>query len=477
MKRTQGQSILGEFENVSLGDKRLDQRLLAIAQAMEKAPELSFVEQARDAGTLEATYRFLSNKRVTPEAIFEGHTTMTAQRAAAHDYVLVVHDTTEFRFGGTKERKGLGRVNTAKRDGFLAHYSLCLSPQGEPLGSVDLYAWSRLDAKKRSKAQGTLRDPHRESLRWEESARRASERLYGMTTPIHVMDREGDHFELFATLVDNCQRFVIRLGHDRRLNTGRGRDGHPMLNEALGSGPALFTREIQMGRRQREQATKKQKIYPERAPRKARLEIRAQSIQLYRGHQYPEHLPDSLSLNFVEAKEVGSPPDATPVVWRIVTTESIDTKAQINEVIDIYRKRWLIEEFFKAIKTGCRFESHQLEDIQGLLIALTLESIIAWQLLRLRHVARADPEAPGKPLLSDVQWATMMHLRASRGEVNRALSVNDVIDEIAKLGAHLRNNGPPGWAVLKRGLKKLNLLAEGFSLASNGYAQKDVINL
>ena len=477
MKRTQGQSILGEFENVSLGDKRLDQRLLAIAQAMEMAPELSFVEQARDAGTLEATYRFLSNKRVTPEAIFEGHAAMTAKRAAAYDYVLVVHDTTEFRFGGAKERKGLGRVNSLKRDGFLAHYSLCLSPQGDPLGSVDLYAWSRLDAKKRSKAQGTLRDPHRESLRWEESARRSSERLYGMTTPIHVMDREGDYFDLFAMLVENNQRFVIRLGHDRRLKKGRGRDGHPMLNEVLGSGPALFTREVQLGRRQREQATKKQKVYPERAPRKARLEIRAQSIPLYRGHQHAEHLPDSLNLNFIEAKEVGAPRDATPVVWRIVTTEPIDTEAQMGEVIDIYRRRWIIEEFFKAIKTGCRFESHQLEDIKGLLIALTLESVIAWQLLRLRHVARTNPEAPGKPLLSEMQWATMIHLRAARGEVNQVLSVNDVIEEVAKLGAHLRNNGPPGWAVLKRGLKKLNLLAEGFSLASGGCTQKDVINL
>ena len=28
-------------------------------------------------------------------------------------------------------------------------------------------------------------------------------------------------------------------------------------------------------------------------------------------------------------------------------------------------------------------------------------------------------------------------------------------------------NGPPGWAVLKRGLRKLNLLAEGLSLAAH----------
>lgn len=49
---------------------------------------------------------------------------------------------------------GLGRVSTNNRDGFLAHYSLCLAPDGDPLGCLELFAWSRLDEKKRSKAYG-----------------------------------------------------------------------------------------------------------------------------------------------------------------------------------------------------------------------------------------------------------------------------------------------------------------------------------
>jgi len=217
VRQTRGQSIVGEFDGISLGDKRLDRRLSAIAQAMEGAPGDSFVEQAGNVAALEATYRFFSNKRVIPEAIFEGHAVKTAERAAAHQRVLIVHDTTEFRFGGAKERKGLGRVSKDKRDGFLAHYSLCLAPDGDPLGCLELFAWSRLDEKKRSKAYGSLRDPNRESLRWIQSAERASQRLLDGCTPIHVMDREGDQFELFASLIDADQRFVIRLAHDRRL--------------------------------------------------------------------------------------------------------------------------------------------------------------------------------------------------------------------------------------------------------------------
>ena len=465
MKQAPDRSIVGEFEDVSLGDKRLERRLGVIAQAMESAPGDSLVEQAGDVAALEATYRFLSNERVSPEAIFEGHAAKTAARAQEHDSVLVIHDTTEFRFGGAKERKGLGRVSTKKRDGFLAHYSLCLAPDGEPLGTLELVAWSRLDSDKRPQATGSLRDPNRESLRWVDSAERSSQRLFGRCAPIHVMDREGDQFELFASLLDQEQQFVIRLGHDRRLKKGRGRDGHPKLNEVLGSGPARFTRRVQLGRREREVATKKQKIFPEREPRSALLEIRAKAIHLHRAHQHSEHLPDSVLLNFVEAKEVGAPAGTTPVVWRLVTTEPIATEHQVAEVIDMYRKRWIVEEFFKAIKTGCRFESHQLEDIKGLLLALVIESAIAWQILRLRHVARSQPSAPGRNLLTRPQFETLNRLRALRGQPTDNLSVQQVIDELARLGVHLRNNGPPGWAVLKRGLRKLNLLAEGLCLA------------
>ena len=213
---------MGEFEAVSLGDRRLERRLSSVARAMETAPGESLVEQAGSVAQLEATYRFFSNKRVAPEAIFAGHAFNTAERASEFESVLVIHDTTEFRFGGVKERRGLGRVSTNKRDGFLAHYSICVSPNGEPLGSLELFAWSRLDRGKRPKAQGSLLDPDRESLRWAESAERASERLFGRSSPIHVMDRSWK-----AALDPRAVRRVAssprNLGKRRRGTHRRGR--------------------------------------------------------------------------------------------------------------------------------------------------------------------------------------------------------------------------------------------------------------
>jgi len=163
-------------------------KLGAIARAMEDAPGDSLVEQAGSVAALEATYRFFSNERVSPEAIFDGHAVKPAERASAHERVLVVHDTTEFRFGGAKQRTGLGRVSPKKRDGFLAHYSLCLAPDGDPLGTLELFAWSRLDEEKRPKATASFRNPNRESQRWIESGSPVFRRSGGYANFLHADD-------------------------------------------------------------------------------------------------------------------------------------------------------------------------------------------------------------------------------------------------------------------------------------------------
>lgn len=65
-----------------------------------------------------------------------------------------------------------------------------------------------------------------------------------------------------------------------------------------------------------------------------------------------------------------------------------------ERVVDIYRMRWLIEEYFKALKTGCAIEKRQLESKHALVNALAVLIPIAWRLLRLRALARENASAP-----------------------------------------------------------------------------------
>src|SRR5687767_15777357 len=99
---------LAEFEGVSLGDSRLDDRLRRIVTLSAVAPDDSFLEQMQTVADREALYRFLSNPKVTIGGVLEGHLRQTHERVLSHPVIRVIHDTTTFHFPG--ERNGLGRI-------------------------------------------------------------------------------------------------------------------------------------------------------------------------------------------------------------------------------------------------------------------------------------------------------------------------------------------------------------------------------
>lgn len=86
--------------------------------------------------------------KVTPDAILSPHFRQTARRAAAHERVLVVHDTTQFEFGGAVARVGLGRL-IRPGQGFFGHFALAVSADDdrETLGLLNVETVFRLDKK------------------------------------------------------------------------------------------------------------------------------------------------------------------------------------------------------------------------------------------------------------------------------------------------------------------------------------------
>lgn len=76
----------------------------------------------------------------------------------------------------------------------------------------------------------------------------------------------------------------------------------------------------------------------------------------------------------------------------LFTSEPVNTLAEATAVVDHYRARWVIEEYFKALKTGCAFERRQLTSFDGLTRALGVFVPIAWRLLVLRTRASTKSE-------------------------------------------------------------------------------------
>lgn len=459
-----------EYKSADLGDIRRTKRAGIIANAAARMPDNSLPRQAGTDSELEATYRFLNNDKVSAEALFSAHAEGTVGRAAQAGDVLVIHDTTAFSYGGELLREGLGPINGTNTQGFFTHASLCVSRVGQPLGVLGLYSWARTGERKGKRTRQVLQyDPDRESLRWFEAVESTAELLHGKADAVHVMDREGDCLELIASLVNEKQRFVIRLAYDRRLMPGRNTSDSAKLFEALSSTPVMLKREVPLSARGHKGRTGRQIAkFPARKTRMATLEIRAQTLTIYPGNGSVAHLPEQLELNFVEVREPDPPEGEPPVIWRLVTTELIGTAEQIALVVDTYRYRWLIEEYFKALKTGCNFEKLQLETGHALIRALAIFASVAWRLLLIRWIDRNQPDSSASTVLSLTQLAALCAVRARAGKPLPANpTAHDVLLAIAALGGHLKRNGPPGWQVLGRGFDKLLMIELGW-LAATG---------
>jgi transposase-like protein/DDE family transposase len=451
--------ISDEVRGADLGDPRRSRRLIQIVEQLAPMPDASFPTAAESNAALEATYRFLGSEAISPAQILAPHIEQTVNRVEQAKRVIVAHDTTELRYSG--ERDGLGRL-TESGYGFFAHCALAVTADGqrEPLGIMGLQILSRTAAVSSKRRRPP--EAHNEARRWLELAHAVGKRLSGHAEVIHVMDSEADSFALFASLMSVGERFVIRGKWDRRISVSM--PGCFRLKEKLGLAEAILEREVPLSARPKTRSEKDAKTHPARKARIAKLSFSAVRVTLRNAKtESSQQAPDLLPLNVVYVREVDTPTGEQPVEWTLHTTEPIETPEQIAAIVDAYRTRWVIEEFFKALKTGCAIEKRQLETPHALMNALAVFVPIAWQLLRLRTLARDEASRPASDLLSPLRLRLLQAHRNAR--LSPSATVRDALLAIARIGGHIKNNGEPGWQVIGRGFEKLLLLELGALLA------------
>jgi len=459
-----------EFARAQLGDRRLNARLDTLVCALQDAPDRSFPSATRSSAELEGAYRFFRNERVSLDALIAPHLDATAGRAADEEAaVLVLHDTTELRFGGDQRREGLGTLPLAGQ-GFFGHFALVVSGDGErrPLGigGIDLVVRADGPARRLHEVDYVKRKAmDRESDRWGEMVAEVHARLGGLR-PIHVMDREADDFELLRQMVGADCRFVVRLNESRRRKGTRvdGRSKAPYVTEIMHGVELVATREVELSRRRGHHNGGSERSYPRREGRIATLGISAATIDVAPPRRLVRQL-EPLRLQVVRVVERKAPRGETPVEWVLMTTEAIDSSEQVLAIVDTYRARWTIEEYFKALKTGCAIERRQLETGGALAAALGVLAPMAVRLLALRSRARTHPTESATKLLSSDELAALRALARSR--LPRSPTTQDALLAIAGLGGHIKQNGSPGWLVLARGYEKLDIAVQVLAAISD----------
>jgi hypothetical protein len=448
--------LAAEFGGVALGDARLDDRLRHIVALAAVEPEESFPNQMGSTANREALYRFLSNPKVTMDRVLAGHIRQTHTRMRGHSVIRVVHDTTSFRFVG--DRDGVGIIRGGAR-GFLAHVALAVAPDEtrEPLGVLGVRPYNHQDAKahqgmtrgERVTASRAKPREARESSRWERLAVEVALALPKGVRALHIMDQEADDFDLLAEMQNAKLAFVVR-GCPSRKTVEPG----VCVKDFLAEKPAKLFRTVRVAPRSQRKAVASRGAHPARSERDATLQVRWGRIAIPR-RQY--NTPDVAELSFwaVHVFEPAPPKGEDPVEWMLFTSEPVRSLAEATDVVDHYRARWLVEEYFKALKTGCSFEKRQLTSYDALVRALGIFVPMAWRLLVLRHLGRAPARRPAR-ILFDKQQMLLLHklLDMRRYTLPKSPSLRDAMLGIAALGGHIKNNGDPGWMVLGRGFTR-----------------------
>jgi hypothetical protein len=150
--------------------------------------------------------------------------------------------------------------------------------------------------------------------------------------------------------------------------------------------------------------------------------------------------------------------------WLLCTTLPIPDAATAQWYAPWYSMRWLIEDYHKCLKTGCRLEARQLPTGQGLRALLGLVAVVAVRLLQLRMLSR---QAPATPASATVPQEVRAGLAGSLHVPPQPLTVSQFWRGVARLGGFIgrASAGDPGGQTLGAGWHRLQDRVWGFHFA------------
>lgn len=460
--------LAAEFEALVLSDKRLTARYRELVETASSNPSASFPQMLQDAADLEGAYRLFSNRNVKFEPLLAPHIAKTRDRAERGGDIVVVHDTTSIETPCATPEE-VGYLNTGKT-GYRAHVSLAMQVEpcrpARPLGVLAVqadfqakppsYGRKRKKKKKKSGAE-TARSTDKAYLRWERGIEASSRLLQRCNSVIHVADREADSYALFWKVLELGDGCVLRLRNDRRARRAEDEDlfddDGPLLSEIAAEMTGQFERTVPLSKRGDKAAPRSKKTHPPREARGATLHYSAVEVELQRPGYLPKTTPEGLRLWLVRAWEPTPPEGEDPVAWVLLTTEPCTTEDQIMRVVDLYRSRWLIEDFFKTLKTVCNLEERHFESRHALLNVLALFLPVAVHVLWMRACARDTPDIPATEVFSPLQLEVLTH--CAHRKMPKNPTVVQAIWVLAGFGGHIANNGWPGIQVLARAFIRL----------------------
>ncbi len=461
--------LLPQIYHCDFGDDRLLYRFAMIINTFVTGDSSSSLPNLfKDCHALQGLYRFVNNDSVSHAQLLEGYqdglvelcglesSESSCSTPDTSNRYYALFDTTYGMFNARKKLE-LGYIETKKDNGMVIHNGLLTNSQYEPLGLVhqEIILRDRLEYGK-SKNRQKRPFEEKESYKWV-AGFRTLEEFIGRTSceVVSVLDREGDVKEVInAALAIEQLEFVIRSQHNRKSYL-------PILDEN-GEETEHITKlwdEMRQTSEQtkiieRELRNDKGKSYA------AKCELKYKTIQLN---------DIDTAIQVVYLRELNPPFGEDAAEWLLLTSLEVENFEQAEEIVEIYTKRWAVEDFHKCLKTGCSFEQRQFDSPKAIANILAILSLVAVFLLRLRHLAKNHGEQDlsklfQSPIRPFIKHIAPIYLKAKDLKHCQVDSVKWFCLLLGRMGGHqgVATKGLPGWQCLWKGWVFLQHLLTGY---------------
>jgi len=428
---------------VNLGDIRRNERLVSIINNITRQPGSSIPKQNEGWYDTKATYCFFRNEAITTSMLKEAIAAYGKSQIQRGNTVLIAHDISQISYNDLRA-EGLGYLADAAGRGIINFSSIAISTEGAPLSLLYQHNWTRpQETLGKAKQRKTTPFEDKESYHWYKGITAVNGQLGQGLQKIHIADREADIYDLFFCAYEPGTDLLIRARHNRKLE-----DGSALWNAVARQQPASKA-ELQL---------------PDKTGKKTlgiEAEVRFQKVEILRPLVSSSKY-ESVEMTAIEVKQVSEQPawqQEEPVLWRLLTTLSIQTLTAALQCVKWYGYRWLIERFHYVLKSGTKIEELQLGRAESLQKAVHVYSIAAMRIMQLVYQARQTPEVSCDVVLTKQQWAVLymlIHRKLVLPE-QKPPTLADAVLWIGRLGGHLgrKSDGPPGLKTVWLGYQRI----------------------
>ncbi|MGA8164512.1 MAG: IS4 family transposase, partial [Waddliaceae bacterium] len=390
-------------------------------------------------------YRFFDSPEVTHETLQKVHNENVVEIAGASSrMVLFIQDGSELiynQYRCTSMALGLQLMRSGRESCFIRVLAVEWSKDSPAvtIGVAKQTAWIRPEPSEETKSND---QKEKESL-VRLNTLKAIGRPPVNSRWVSVGDRGNDIYAYISGATDEGWDYALRAKHDRIILV----DGEKKrLHKWVGSLEPKGRYELDLRAR------------GEKFSRQAELKITWGEAVMQPSNGKKGKAVD---VTYVRAYD---PEDEDPE-WILTTSLKVNSVEGALGIVQIYEQRWIIEEYHKCLKTGCRIEDAQLKAGKRLLALLGILGVVATQLLKLRDLGRQQPDRLAEELVEK----EIVDIVKKKFTLTGEISLKELWRRIAMMGGFLgrKSDGNPGWQTIWKGRLHIQDMLEGMALVKN----------